>query len=322
MKREQIVVIGPGRMGVGIALAFALHQFEVKLIDLKPRSAEEYQRVRQKAEQDIGSTLKFLRKAGHLKHPAEEIESNISISHDLDKHHFEGSFIFEAIPEKPALKHALLKKISPYLRQDTIIASTTSTIDLKTLKTGFPHPSNLLITHWLNPAFIIPLVEIARAEETDAGAVDRMKSLLKGIGKVPVVLKDSPGFIIPRIQALAMNEAVHLLEEGVASAEDIDTAIKYGLGFRLSAFGLLEFIDMGGLDILYYADEFLASAFKDEKFKVPRLIEEKMKRGDVGPRAGKGIYEYDGGSIDSLFEEKYEKLLKLLSLLEKGGPRS
>jgi 3-hydroxybutyryl-CoA dehydrogenase len=119
-----------------------------------------------------------------------------------------------------------------------------------------------------------------------------------------------------------MNEAVHLLEEGVASAEDIDTAIKYGLGFRLSAFGLLEFIDMGGLDILYYADEFLASAFKDEKFKVPRLIEEKMKRGDMGPRAGKGIYEYDGGSIDSLFEEKYEKLLKLLSLLEKGGPRS
>jgi 3-hydroxybutyryl-CoA dehydrogenase len=322
MEREPIFIIGPGRMGVGIALAFALHHFEVNLIDLKPRSAEEYERVQKKAEQDVGSTLNFLRRIGHLKNSPEEIGSKISISHDLDKHHFKGSFIFEAIPERPDLKLALLRRMSSCLRQDTIIASTTSTIDLKTLKAGLTHPANLLITHWLNPAFIIPLVEIARTEETDADAVDRMKALLKRIGKVPVVLKDSPGFIVPRIQALAMNEATHLLEEGVATAEDIDTAIKYGLGFRLSVFGLLEFIDMGGLDILYYADEFLSSAFKNEKFKVPRLIEEKMKKGEVGPRTGKGIYDYDGAKVESLFEEKYEKLLKLLSLLEQGGPRS
>ena len=322
MEREHIFIIGPGRMGVGIALAFALHHFEVNLIDLKARSAEEYERVRKKAEQDVGSMLSFLGRIGRLKNSPEEIGSRISISHDLDKHHFEGSFIFEAIPERPDLKLALLRRISPCLRQDTIIASTTSTIDLKTLKAGLAHPANLLITHWLNPAFIIPLVEIARTEETDADAVDRMKGLLKRIGKVPVVLKDSPGFIIPRIQAVAMNEAIHLLEEGVATAEDIDAAITYGLGFRLSVFGLLEFIDMGGLDILYYADEFLYSAFKNEKFKVPRLIEEKMKKGEVGPRTGKGIYDYDGGKIEALFEEKYEKLLKLFSLLEQGGPRS
>jgi 3-hydroxybutyryl-CoA dehydrogenase len=322
MEKEHIFIIGPGRMGVGIALAFALHHFEVNLIDLKARSAEEYERVRKKAEQDVGSTLNFLRRIGRLKNSPEEIGSKISISHDLDKHHFEGSFIFEAIPERPDLKLALLRRISPCLRQDTIIASTTSTIDLKTLKAGLTHPAKLLITHWLNPAFIIPLVEIARTEETNSDAVDRMKALLKRIGKVPVVLKDSPGFIIPRIQALAMNEAIHLLEEGVATAEDIDTAIKYGLGFRLSVFGLLEFIDMGGLDILYYADEFLSSAFKNEKFKVPKLIEEKMKKGEVGPRTGKGIYDYDGTKVESLFEEKYEKLLKLLSLLEQGGPRS
>jgi 3-hydroxybutyryl-CoA dehydrogenase len=322
MEREQIVIMGPGRMGIGIALAFALHHFEVKLIDLKPRAAEEYERVQKKAKQEIGSILNFLRRTGHLKHPPEEIGSNISISHDLDKHYFGGGVIFEAIPERPDLKQSLLKTISPHLHQDTIIASTTSTIDLKTLKTGFPHPANLLITHWLNPAFIIPLVEIARTEETRADAVDRMKALLKGIGKVPVVLKDSPGFIVPRIQALAMNEAVRLLEDGVASAEDIDTAITYGLGIRLSVFGLLEFIDMGGLDILYHADQFLSSAFKDDKFKVPRLIEEKMKKGEVGPRAGKGIYDYDDRGVESLFEEKYEKLLNLLRLLEQGGPRS
>ena len=222
MEKEQIFIIGPGRMGVGIALPFALHHFEVTLIDLKARSAEEYERVRKRAEQDVGSTLNFLGRIGRLKESLEKIGSNIAFSRDLDKHHFEGGFIFEAIPERPDLKLALLRRISPCLRQDTIIASTTSTIDLKTLKAGLTHPGNLLITHWLNPAFIIPLVEIARTEETNSDAVDRMKALLERIGKVPVVLKDSPGFIIPRIQAVAMNEAIHLLEEGVATAEDIE----------------------------------------------------------------------------------------------------
>jgi len=143
-----------------------------------------------------------------------------------------------------------------------------------------------------------------------------MKLLLRKIGKVPVVLKDSPGFIIPRIQALAMNEAVRILEEGVATAEEIDRAIKTGFGFRLCAFGLLEFIDMGGLDILYYADDFLHSTFKSERFKVPKQIKEKMRRGETGPRTGKGIYDYQDVEIKTLFEKKYKDLIRLLRFVK------
>lgn len=318
MEREKILIIGPGRMGLGIAAAFALHEFEVVLIDLKSRSVEEYESVEKKRREELSSILCFLKRLGRLEESPEEIGSKILFSRDLEKHVLERAFIFEAIPEKPDEKVALFKKISPSLPRDTIIASTTSTIDIKTLKAGVVRPGNLLITHWLNPAFIIPLVEIARTKETDSEAVDRMKALLKRIGKVPVILNDSPGFIIPRIQAIAMNEAAHLLEERVATPEDIDAAIRFGLGFRLCVFGLLEFIDMGGLDILYYADAFLYSAFGSEKFKVPRLIEEKMKRGEVGPRTGRGIYDYDPATVNSLFERRYEKLLALLTLLEEG----
>jgi 3-hydroxybutyryl-CoA dehydrogenase len=199
-----------------------------------------------------------------------------------------------------------------------ILASATSTIDLKTLKKGFIYPDKLLITHWLNPAFIIPLVEIAISDETHAASVDQMKKVLKRIGKVPVVLKDSPGFIVPRIQALAMNEAVRLFEEGVAKPEDIDTAIKAGFAFRLGVLGLLEFIDLGGLDILYYADDFLYSAFKSERFKKPKLVEEKMGKGEIGPRTGKGIYEYKNVDIRALFEKKYKDLIKLLRFMKKN----
>lgn len=113
-----------------------------------------------------------------------------------------------------------------------------------------------------------------------------------------------------------MNEAVRILEEGVATPEDIDRAIKTGFGFRLCAFGLLEFIDMGGLDILYYADDFLHSAFKSERFKVPKLIKEKMEKGETGPRTGKGIYEYKDVEIKTLFERKYRDLIKLLRFVK------
>jgi 3-hydroxybutyryl-CoA dehydrogenase len=319
MDNKQITVIGPGRMGLGIALAFALKGFKVTLFDGKERAMDAYGEVLKKAKEEIHSNLKLLRRIGYLRAPSKNILSRISFSHELNRESFNVPFIFEAIPEKPELKIELFKKISPYVHPDSILASTTSTIHLKTLKDGFSHPHRLLITHWLNPAFIIPLVEIAISEGTDPGVIDKMKKVLKKVGKTPVVLKDSPGFIVPRIQALAMNEAVRIFEEGVAPAEDIDTAIKTGFAFRLCVLGLLEFVDLGGLDILYYADDFLQSAFQSERFQKPKLVEEKMMRGEIGPRAGKGIYEYDNVDVRALFQKRYKDLIKLLKFMQKNG---
>lgn len=318
MKSERLTVIGPGRMGLGIALAFALNGFEVTILDAKERATEAYETVLGNAKEEIHSNLKLLRRIGYLQVSSKKILSKMSFSHKISEESFNVPIIFEAIPEKPNLKIELFKKISPYVNRDVILASATSTIDLKTLKKGFIYPDKLLITHWLNPAFIIPLVEIAISDGTDVRSVDQMKKVLKKIGKVPVVLKDSPGFIVPRIQALAMNEAVRIFEEGVATAEDIDTAIKAGFAFRLGVLGLLEFIDLGGLDILYYADDFLYSAFKSERFKKPKLVEEKMGKGEIGPRTGKGIYEYKNVNIRALFEKKYKDLIKLLRFMKKN----
>ena len=318
MKSERVTVIGPGRMGLGIALAFALKGFEVTILDAKERATEAYETVLGNAKEEIHSNLKLLRRIGYVQASSKKMLPKISFSHKISEESFNVPIIFEAVPEKPNLKVELFKKISAYVSSDVILASATSTIDLKTLKKGFIHPDKLLITHWLNPAFIIPLVEIAISEETDAASVEKMKKVLKKIGKVPVVLKDSPGFIVPRIQALAMNEAVRIFEEGVAMPEDIDTAIKAGFAFRLGVLGLLEFIDLGGLDILYYADDFLYSVFKSERFKKPKLVEEKMRKGEIGPRTGKGIYEYKNVDIRALFEKKYEDLIKLLRFMKKN----
>jgi len=318
MDKKQITVIGPGRMGLGIALAFALKGFKVTLFDGKERAAEDYEKVFRNAKAEVHSNVRLLRRIGYLRASSKTILSRISFSHELNRENFNVPFIFEAIPEKPELKIELFRRISPYVHAGSILASATSTINLKTLKNGFSCPDRLLITHWLNPAFIIPLVEVAISEETATGTVDRMKKVLKEIGKAPVVLKDSPGFIVPRIQALAMNEAVRIFEEGVASAEDIDAAIKTGFAFRLGVLGLLEFVDLGGLDILYYADDFLQSAFQSERFQKPKLVEEKMKKGEIGPRTGKGIYEYKDIDVRALFEKRYKGLIKLLKFMQKN----
>ena len=320
---KNVVVIGPGRMGQGIALAFALRGTPVTLVDVKERPDDGYAEMVGEARRQFVSNMKLLGKVGYTESTSRDVLPLISFRRGIAKEHLRGGCIFEALPEKPDLKIRLFRDISPLISPKTIVASATSTIDIKTMAQGLTHPERLLTTHWLNPAFIIPVVEVARGQATDDRVVRRVTQLLKGIGKKPVVLRDSPGFIIPRIQAGAMNEAVRILEEGIATADQIDTATKYGFGFRLSAFGLLEFIDMGGLDILYYADAFLFSKYKAERFKAPKLIDEKMKKGETGPRTGKGIYDYRGENVKLRFERRYRTLINVLGAMEeKPGRRA
>jgi len=315
--KKHITIIGQGRMGTGIALAFATRQYHVNLIDGKNRSDDEYGIVENNTRQTLLSNLQTLKKIDYLQADIEDILTRISLSSVLDRESLDGDVIFEAIPEKPELKIQLFQKISPMIREDVILASTTSTIDLKTLKRGLKNPQKSLITHWLNPAFIIPLVEVAVSKETDPETIEEMTILLESIDKIPVVLKDSPGFIVPRIQTLVMNEAARMVQEGIASPEDIDRAIKTGFAFRLSSLGMLEFVDLGGLDILYYAGEFLSEAFKEGRFKCPEIIKDKMQRGEIGPRTGKGIYDYTNKDINGLFEKKYSELWQLHGYMKK-----
>lgn len=309
MRSECVTVVGAGRMGLAVAQLMATEGCSVKLVS-------RHKSTLNRAIEEIQSNLMLLQKLEHLNDSVEEILGRIDLVKGISELIFDCDFLFEAIPENPQLKKSFLVDIDPYLDDKTIIASTTSTINLKTFQGILTKPDRLLITHWLNPAFIIPLVEIALGEETSIEAAERMKSFLKEIGKIPVLLKDSPGFIIPRIQSVVMNEAVRILEDGVASVEDIDTAIKAGFGFRLCVFGLLEFVDLGGLDILYYADQFLYSVLPQDQFKVPALIQEKMERNEIGPRTGKGIYDYSGIDTRSLFENRYQGFVELLDFIK------
>jgi 3-hydroxybutyryl-CoA dehydrogenase len=220
--------------------------------------------------------------------------------------------VFEGVPEVVELKREVLAAASKSIAPDVIIASTTSTILVDDLSCAVDHPHRFLNVHWLNPAYLIPLVEISPGKATDPAIVGEVKLLLEGIGKVPVVCAATPGFIVPRIQALAMNEAARMVEEGVASAEDIDKAIRYGFGFRYAVLGLLEFIDWGGGDILYYASRYLEGALGSDRYRAPEVISRNMEEGRIGLRTGAGFLDYSGLDIDAYREKRLAALVDML----------
>ena len=168
--------------------------------------------------------------------------------------------VFEGVPETLAAKREALAEIGRHCRADAIVTSTTSSILVTQLAPLIAQPERFLNLHWLNPAYLIPVVELSVHPGTSADVVERTRAAMTAIGKLPVVCGVAPGYIVPRLQALVMNEAARMIEEGVASAEEIDRATRYGLGLRFAAIGVVEFIDFGGADILHHASREMAGS--------------------------------------------------------------
>ena len=159
------------------------------------------------------------------------------------------------------------------------------------------HPDRFLNAHFLNPAYLIPLVEVSPAKSTAEETYTAMQALLESAGKVVVRCAPSPGFIVPRLQAAAMNEAARLVQEGVATPEDIDRAVRAGFGPRYTAMGMCEFIDYGGLDILYYASKAMARALDAPRYEPPAIVERLMQEGKRGAREGQGLADWRGRDL-------------------------
>jgi 3-hydroxybutyryl-CoA dehydrogenase len=311
-----IACLGAGRMGRGIAVAFAYAGHAVTMIDVKAgRSVEQFERLKHEALDEVRKTLASLARFGLLKDgDADAIIARVAVVPATAGTEALGNagIVFEGVPEVVELKRAVLGTASKSVNPDVIIASTTSTILVDDLSSAIEQPERFLNVHWLNPAYLIPLVEISPGKATDPTIIARVKALLEGIGKVPVVCAATPGFIVPRIQTLAMNEAARMVEEGVASAEEIDKAIRYGFGFRYAVLGLLEFIDLGGGDILYYASRYLEGALGSDRYRAPDVIENNMRDGRIGLRTGAGFLDYSGMDIDAYREKRLAALVDML----------
>jgi 3-hydroxybutyryl-CoA dehydrogenase len=249
--RSVVACCGAGRMGRGIAHCFAYAGYTVRLLDAKPRDAGQQLDLYTEALNEIRDSLDMVVQFGGFEARATDaiMERVRMFPHDHAAHALKGAHIvFEAVPETDDAKRAALTLIGELADPQAIIASATSTCLSTQLSELCGRPERFLNAHWLNPAFLVPLVELSPTPATDRAVVEEVKVLLTSIGKVPVECAASPGYIVPRIQAAAMNEAARLVEEGVATAEDIDKAVKYGFGLRFAVLGLLEFINANMAD--------------------------------------------------------------------------
>ena len=291
---QHIGIVGVGRMSKAIAIAFAYAGLPAKLIDAKERPVDVFNDYQQQAMQDIGNELQLLVSTGFvLQADVEHILARIEILGKSQAPEFlqHCDLIMEGVSEVRTAKQEIFAWLDQFIPSQCIVASTTSTFLVSEIASMVSHPERVINAHWLNPAYLIPLVELSKSTATSEQVVQDLKQFLESMDKVTVVCNESAGYIVPRIQALAMNEAARMVEEGVATAEEIDKAIRTGFGLRFSVLGMLEFIDWGGGDILYYASQYLQKEL-GERYRPPQIIQNNMDKQHNGMREGKGFYDY------------------------------
>jgi 3-hydroxybutyryl-CoA dehydrogenase len=319
MTMPRFATVGAGRMGRGIAIAFAYAGHRIALVDLKQRSTEAWQRLQDEARAEIRVSLQGLAALGAIDEPQiGAIEERIAL---VDAGHAPAvlggaELVFEGVPETLAAKRDAFEQLNRLCSDDAVLTSTTSSILVTQLAALVRRPERFLNMHWLNPAYVIPVVELSTHPGTSAAVLARTREHMQAIGKLPVVCGAAPGYIVPRLQALVMNEAARMVEEGVATAEEIDLATRYGMGLRFAAIGVVEFIDFGGCDILHHASREMAASIDRARYTAPAIVDRMMQEGRLGLKSGSGFYDYAGRDVTAY---RRDVLARTLGMLRHAG---
>lgn len=299
---ERVAIIGAGLMGTTIALNFALYGQRVWLLDVDQKAIDRSKRL-------IDSSLFTLVEEGVIEASLEsEVRERISFCLDMEEI-VQSTFVLEAVPEVPSVKESVFRQLDQRLPSAQVVfASNTSGLNVFELIPPRRRPFSV-ITHFFAPAHIIPLVEVVRDDLTSGEVLERTMGLLKAIGKVPVVLKGyKPGFLVNRIQRAIGETVLEMIEEGYATPEEIDRAVKLTLGIRLPILGVVQTFDFQGLDMLLDAMKAYGRVFK--------FVEERVQKGHLGVKTSKGIYDYGGRSEQEVVKERDRKLIQTLRFLE------
>ncbi|MBK6007528.1 3-hydroxybutyryl-CoA dehydrogenase [Ramlibacter ginsenosidimutans] len=319
MSSPRFVAVGAGRMGRGIAISFAYAGHRIALVDLRQRTPEAWQKLRDEALAEVRGALQGLARLGALDEARiPEIAARVEMvdAAGAPAALAAAELVFEGVPETMQAKREAFAHINRHCSADAILTSTTSSILVTQLAELVERPERFLNMHWLNPAYVIPVVELSTHPGTDPAVVARTRALMEGIGKLPVVCGPAPGYIVPRLQALVMNEAARMVEEGVATAEEIDKATRYGMGLRFAALGVVEFIDFGGCDILHHASREMAGSIDAQRYRAPAIVHRMMEEGRLGLKTGSGFYDYAGRDVAAY---RLDVLSRTLGMLRHAG---
>jgi len=283
MNIKKVMIVGAGTMGQGIAQVAAQHGFEVLLKDI---NLEVTEKGKQKIE---GSLKRNLAKGKISEQEMNDTLQNIKCVANFDQAD-KPDFIIEAATEDMKIKKIILKDIDQFYNSEVKIASNTTSLSITNLSSAIREPENFIGMHFFNPVWAMKLVEITPGISTSKEVIEITKQLVQSLEKTPVVAIESPGGITSRILGVMLNEAIFVLSEGVASAEDIDTAMKLGANLPI---GPLHLIDLIGLDVHLAKMETFCKEFGDTKYRPHPVLRKMVSAGFLGKKAGKGFFTYD-----------------------------
>ncbi|HEX9349247.1 MAG TPA: 3-hydroxyacyl-CoA dehydrogenase NAD-binding domain-containing protein [Gemmatimonadales bacterium] len=278
---SRVAVVGAGTMGNGIAHVFALYGWETALLDVsRDQLARAVSAIKDNSERQV-------QKGAMTEDARQRLLDRISTDTSLEV--AQGAeLVVEAATENPAIKFGIFRDLSRICRPNTILASNTSSISINDIAEQTDRPEQVIGMHFMNPVPVMTLVEIVRGKQTAKHVVDRTDQISKSLGKTPVIVKDSPGFVSNRVLMPMINEAIFCVQDGIATAEGVDTVMKLGMKHPL---GPLALADLIGLDVCLAIMEVLQEGLGD-KYAPARLLKEMVASGRLGRKSGAGFYVY------------------------------
>jgi 3-hydroxybutyryl-CoA dehydrogenase len=305
---KHMVIAGAGLMGASMAQVFSKYGYTITLYDIFEAGIEkgkELIRINQAASIEAGDAS------------AEESEKILSrISYSMEMECFRSAdYVIEAIVENMEVKRKFWSGVSEIAPEEAVLTSNTSGMSITAIAEAVKRPERFAGMHWVNPPHLIPLVEVIAGDKTAEETLIIVKEVAESIHKKPVLVKkDAPGFILNRLQFSVLREALNIVEKGIASAEDVDNVMKYGLGMRYAGIGPFETVDLGGLDTFYNVASYLYRDLSDAK-EVTGMLAELYENGDYGTKTGKGFYDYSGDKAEKAIDRRDKTFIKLAKCL-------
>ena len=313
MKNWKIGVLGGGKMGVGIAQLFAMKGYSVKIV-LVGNDKE-----RGDSRPNMENNLRVLAENGVIDAAViPQVLDRVTYTEDMSEAAGFADIIFECIVEKLEVKQSYFKTLDELCPEHVALASNTSAISITQIAELAVHKERIIGTHYWNPAYLMPLVEVIKTEYVSQETVDRTFEILRDGGKHPVLVqKDVPGFLANRLQHALFREAISIVEKGIATPQDVDEAIKYGFGMRVGISAPFEVMDMGGLDLTYNIHSYLFPHIEDTH-EAQKLLCDHIAKGELGFKAGgHGFVDRTPEEMDAANKNLIVQLIKVARALDR-----